>query len=767
MAQLPKPPSGLEPRTPGNAGFVERLTSSIIGTARFAAAMRKRVSVRTKLLVLALIVLVLAMVAGALYLTDSNQKLDAQLEDALLRGSPEDLTFLRDTLAEGLDDTRSLRVIRYLGQRRDAAAVPILTEYVSRGGQMLYEAAVALRRIGKPAALSARVNLEQALHKTTGAEHLAVALALAQLGAVEGQKIALAGLADGQLQQIEGYSAAEFGRALSPAVLVGALSSESDAQVIFATQTLAQRCTDAAEAGLTKLLDRPESEVVLASALALLRCFETTSSEAVATALRDGRIPRTEAVLAIDAEVGAPGYRVLLAVEQDAARRETLLRRLAKLGDPRSVPLLQQGLGDASLGTQTRLALLGALLSFDEMAALPWLQSLWTELKEGAGWDALLDLIATHATGDALVPFLVDAYKQRKAPRVRIGQTLAHLQPCGHKDIGKVTASLRGMTEALHAALELVGLCKLTQEQAWLSAAAKRSSEAKLEPDARRTFGLLMYAAVRLEDKESVSVLAERVLRAPQLIKHADEILWPALAPPAHEALLERVLGTALASLDTPERALPLIRAATLSLPASSLARALSLLSDGKADPDLRLAAAEAIAMSGHDLKALDVTRVETLRSLPAVYALLLESAPRSLQPMASLLTSASASTHKLATHLRSPLAPTRAMWGQSIEVLTRQTSFLFRLKQAGHPGLYEAWVDALVGPAGQAPGLPTQAGKIAALKQWSTGESESLRHFAFDGLVRLKLRGEALAAAADHRAPGHKEALQALSTAP
>ncbi len=765
MVEVPKPPSGLEPRPPGDTGFIERLTSSIIGTARFAAAMRKRVSARTKWLVFALFVLVLVMSAGALYFNDRNQQRNAEIEDALLRGSPEDLGLLRGLLNEGLDGKRSLRVIRYLGQRRDAASVPVLTEHIKKGGQAQYEAAVALRRIGTPAALDAQGSLVQALDTASGAERLAIALALAQLGVDEGQKIALAGLAAGELQQIEGYNADAFGRALSPPVLIAALDSDSDALVIFATRTLAQSCTDSAEPKLAKLLARPESEVVLAAAITLMRCFESSAGEVVATALSDGRIPRTEAVLAIDAEVGAPGYKILLAVEQDPGRRELLLKRLARLGDPRSVSLLAPSLSSPTFSIQTKLELLGALISLDELAALPWTEKLFSELKEGSGRDALLDLIATHATGDALVPVLIDLFKRHRTLRARIGETLTHLKPCDHQDIGKITASLRSMPDAQHAALELIGRCKVAQEQSWFTATATRALDAPLQRDARRTFGLLIYVAVQLGDAKMAQALGERVLEAPSLRRHADEILWPALTPDAIEPLLEQVTETVVADLDKPEQALPLLHALSLTLPASMVPQALRLLGDDKAKLEVRFAAAEALALSGHDLSAVEVRQIKSAKSLPIMYALMLEAAGRSLQPIASVLTSATFSSQRIEEHLRTSFAPTRAMWGQSVDAFTQQSTFLLRLMETGHSKLYDAWIGALLGISGQALGLPTQSGRVKALRQWTTSDSASLRRVAFDGLIHLKLRGEALAAAADPRAIGHQEAVQALSS--
>ncbi len=366
-------PKGVTKKKKGR-GFGNKFGSTILGTALFVAEMQKKVPLRTKLLVLALLLAMGGVGGYAWWRWSKGNEAKALLTETLEADEEGQTATLRGLLTEGhLDDDGRIQAYRRLADLRDTEAVPFLIEGLTGSDEEPRVAALALARIGSPGADAARSALTTKLAESADEqERLAIAWALVRLHDGTATDAVLAGLESGRLQELEGYDAGALADLLGRAGLLEALSDERSVVRHFGAEHLGPLCDPSIEPSLTAAIQDADSGVRLAATVSLAQCGTPSALQTAAGVLARESQLRTPARVALEYAVGAPGLGLLMPLAENNAAKLELLTLMRDSADPRVAEVIAAELARTpEPDAQLRLGLLEALTNVSSNEAVP------------------------------------------------------------------------------------------------------------------------------------------------------------------------------------------------------------------------------------------------------------------------------------------------------------------------------------------------------------------------------------------------------------
>jgi len=336
----PSAPKGLtKKKTTGR--FEGKFASTVMGTALFVAEMQKKVPLRTKLAIAALVAVITAAGIVGSRVHTAAQEREAALASAVALEDGEGADEVRALVAEGLSAASLVTAYGYLGDARDPESVPLLIAGLDQEPEPRRAAARAIAKVGSPAADSARDRLTALLSdEVDPADRTLFAWALTLLGGVEGIDVVVEALADGSLSAVEGFRTRTFARVLGVVGLKSRLTHGSPPVRQFAAAWLGHVCDPSVVGPLIEATEDTEQNVVLAAAVSLGQCDTPEALAAIeATAGRNESI-REPLYRAFANQVGAPGFGALLRVQLTERQRSGVLDALLALRDPRAGDVL-------------------------------------------------------------------------------------------------------------------------------------------------------------------------------------------------------------------------------------------------------------------------------------------------------------------------------------------------------------------------------------------------------------------------------------------
>lgn len=367
-------------------------------------------------------------------------------------GSPQMLSALRSALQNtGFPDVKE-RIIRNLGHYRDGDSVPILIKELENGGIVRRAAALALARIGSPAADPAKPALLKVLPHTDAKDRPQVVWALAVLKENTAADAILAEFVKGLLQGQPGFDPKIIMEAIGiPRLSAPELTAhkEKPVRVLVAT-ALSEAASPAVVEPLARMIEPPDEDpVVIRTAVAGLgRTGDPRAANALFQLMQRRPDMRISVIDALRKSTAAPQLSVMVREAKDTAIRRDLVRLLRKTRDSRAADALASVVGVDDLDTQIEaahgLAELGDARAVEPLLALARNED---ETVGGDAIDALRELAAPEA-GPALLK-LLDEYPYRKAAVLR-ALGASHYQPAGPiiekelagDDIGAATKAL-------------------------------------------------------------------------------------------------------------------------------------------------------------------------------------------------------------------------------------------------------------------------------------------------------------------------------------
>jgi HEAT repeat protein len=335
-------------------------------------------------------------------------------------GSPQMLSALRSALqTAGYPDVKE-RIIRNLGHFKDGDSVPMLVKELENAGVVRRAAALALARIGSPAADPAKPALLKVLPKTDAKDRPQVVWALAVLKEKAASQAILDEFVKGLLQGQPGFDPKIVMEAIGvPKLSAPELTGHKDKPVrVLVAIALSEAATAAVVEPLARMIEPPDEDaVVVRTAVAGLG---RTGDPRAANALFKLMQKRPTA---------APQLAVFVREAKEVSIRRDLVRLLRKTRDARAADTLASVVGVDDLDTQIEAA--HGLAELGDPRAVEPLLALARNEDETIAGDAIDSLreLATPEAGPALLK-LYEEYPYRKAAILR-ALGASHYQPAG------------------------------------------------------------------------------------------------------------------------------------------------------------------------------------------------------------------------------------------------------------------------------------------------------------------------------------------------
>lgn len=599
MSNDPFVPKGVTQKK-GKGQFNNKFASTVMGTAMFVAEMQRKVPLRTKLLVV--LVLLTAGGLGTWAYLDmvGKERSAAELALAIVEPHETGAPHVRAMLEKGLHSSSRAAAYRYLGEAQDAASVPFLQDGLRASPEERKAAAEALSRIGAPAALPARDGLAAMLASTDPSEALLGAWVLASLGDPRGLEPSIAGLANGALQQVPTYDAGKLATLLGPAGMIPRLQDTHPSVRQFAATWLGPVCDERAAAALTAASHDAVQEVVVAACVSLGRCGTPQALEAVVTALRAKPALREPLGQAFSHEVGAPGLALLLQTTDDRSTRALLVRFISELYDLRAGDSLLVEL-ERTTEPAERAAVATALAEIGDPRVVAAVAPL-LEQTEGDWARQGIELLGRSGNAEAVGPTLQELLRSRRDQQGAVLVAMGEASVCS-EDAVRAMQGLLGPAATAPWALTALARCG----NAEAGVVALRYLAHPSRGDGNMAFAAF-DAVARLGLAEASEPLAGWVNDAatdPRLRLAAAD----ALGIVGDDATLERLADRLVDPGTTPAQRPALARALSHRLPPAVLGRLMGYLRSG-ADDDRTLAV---VAVLG---TAADATLQEELTTL-------------------------------------------------------------------------------------------------------------------------------------------------------
>ncbi|MCG8557368.1 MAG: HEAT repeat domain-containing protein [Proteobacteria bacterium] len=256
------------------------------------------------------------------------------------------LAMLRAELHKNDYDDVQERIIRNLGHFRDAEATPLLIRALDEGGVVRRAAALALARIGSPAADEAKPKLLAVLPHTDERDRPQVVWALAVLREQAATDAILSEFTKGLLQAQPDFDA----RVVATVFGVHKLGSsaltahpEESVRALVAT-ALAEIASPAVIAPLTRMIknSKESPQVVRAAAAGLARTGDPHVSQPLFDLLRTRPELRPSVLDALKKSAAAPNIAALLEAARSIEDKRDLVAILRATHDPRAAGALAQ-----------------------------------------------------------------------------------------------------------------------------------------------------------------------------------------------------------------------------------------------------------------------------------------------------------------------------------------------------------------------------------------------------------------------------------------
>lgn len=764
MPPAPKAPKGLETRDARDASFLNRMSSSIMGTARFAAAMQRKVSHKTRIGVVLLGLVAAATLAAGLWIKDRQQNTVATLEAAMARNGPDGLAEVRALLENGLDPAQAMRAVSHLGQARDPDAVALLARTLKRDHQLGAEAARALARIGLPAAESAKAPLVEALTSAPSWKQAALLSALITLKDGSQKALMMELLADGTLQKESAFDQASLARLLGPEELVEALGHEKTAVKHFALHWLTLECpeTETEPAALRALVVAEDAGLAVGAAGVLMQCFPDSAAEVLRAEVAKGTFT-TRSLVALAKRRGADALVLAVDSSESPEAYAQVMREVAELGDPRSAGLIADRVTDTRLPETLRIRLVGALFALDDARSESISERLLKRARSQAFRVALLEEIADKASAARLDTLLPRWFEEMRSLRPDIGALFVARAQCGAR-AGRWTEVLQRDEATRPLALLVHARCHAKSAGRAVTQAA-RTLRKRLRAGAsmsRQHFLAPMLAAALLGDVDTLTELLEAAESAamPESLVAAlsRNLRRVPLGTPVRRTLARRYLS---ANAERSELRLAALMSLVQGIPAE-VAPQLLLRFQQSSDAQTRLQLAQLLAIGSQVTLTSD--EAHTQPAIALTVGTLLRAEPAGLQPMLrQLRTEKSLENTTRETLLRSDSL--RLLRDQGEATAKRLGVFVLALADAGYSGPWQAYLEGLSakGEASLIRGPSTHA-RLSWARNWARSPAALERRLGVALLSRLGARGHVLAQAADPAHPAYAEAMSLLN---
>jgi HEAT repeat protein len=427
-----------EPKPSLKASVYPEPSDDIAGTMTDEQAIRKigtRSSFMSKLLWISFIVAIVFLAWLYIQRSDAyDHRMDAVNRSGTFEsGSPQMLSALRAALQSAEYPDVKERAIRNLGFFKDIESIPLFIKQLDEGGIVRRAAALALARIGSPAADSAKPALMKALPNTDAKDRPQVVWALAILKEPSASDAILAEFVKGLLQGQPGFDPKIVMEAigipkLSAPELTG--SKEKSVRVLVAT-ALSEAASPAVVEPLARIIQpKDEDPVVVRTAVGGLgRTGDPRAADALFQLMQVRPDMRISVIDALRKSTAAPQLAVMVREAKDTAIRRDIVRLLRKTHDARSADALATVIGVDDLDTKIEAA--HGLAELGDARSVQPLLELARNEDESVGGDAIdaLRELAAPEAGPALMK-LYEEYPFRKAAILRaIGAS--HYQAAG------------------------------------------------------------------------------------------------------------------------------------------------------------------------------------------------------------------------------------------------------------------------------------------------------------------------------------------------
>ncbi len=427
-----------EPKQPLKASMYPEPSDDVAGTLTDDQALRKigtRSSMMGKILWTSFVVAIVLLVWLYIKRSDAyDHRMDAvNKAGSFEAGSPQMLSALRSALqSAGYPDVKE-RIIRNLGHFKDGDSVPILIKELQNGGIVRRAAALALARIGSPAADPAKSVLLKVLPETDAKDRPQVVWALAVLKEKAASQAILDEFVKGLLQGQPGFDPKIVMEAIGiPKLSAPELTGHKDKPVrVLVATALAEAASPAVVEPLARMIEPPDEDaVVVRTAVAGLgRTGDPKAANALFRLMEKRPDMRISVIDALRKSTAAPQLAVFVREAKEVSNRRDLVRLLRKTRDARSADTLASVARVDDLDTQIEAA--HGLAELGDPRAVEPLLALARNEDETVGGDAIDSLreLAAPEAGPALMK-LYEEYPYRKAAILR-ALGASHYQPAG------------------------------------------------------------------------------------------------------------------------------------------------------------------------------------------------------------------------------------------------------------------------------------------------------------------------------------------------
>lgn len=387
------------------------------------------------------------------------------------------LACLRDELQKSDYDDVQERILRNLGHFEDAEAVPLMIAKLERGGIVRRAAALALAKIGLPAAEPAKQKLLDVLPETDERDRPQVIWALAVLREEAASDAIVEAFSKGFLQNQPGFDPKIITDVLGPQRLASdeLLTHEEESVRNLTAQALAEVGSPEVVDPLSRLIDAElaredkSQEVIRAAATGLSRTGDPRAARPLFSLLEREPGMRSSVLDALKKTTGAPDIAVLVGEASDPGIKRDLVRLVADSHDPRVADSLASLLSSDDTEIQSTAA--NALAELKDPRAVPVLIQLAQGEDDGMADQALkgLRMIGSPDAADELMAMLPSSCPDEPTPEMEQGcfKQAAILRALGATGDQSVGERIRKALSGVDAPAAAIALADLEYERAY------------------------------------------------------------------------------------------------------------------------------------------------------------------------------------------------------------------------------------------------------------------------------------------------------------
>ncbi|MDD9941675.1 MAG: HEAT repeat domain-containing protein [Myxococcales bacterium] len=386
----------------------------------------KKIGQRTTLTGRIVSMLVVAGVVGMVFLyMKRSEAYETRMDGLKAAGALEGDAMLSAIRAE-LDKTSypdvKERALRNLGYFKDEASVPQMTQALKEAGIVRRAAALALARVGSPAADAAKPALMAALPNTDEKDRPQVVWALAVLKEPTASEAILNEFTKGLLQGQPGFDPKVITEALGIQKLASpALTGHEKKPVrTLVAVALAEAASPEVVDPLVRMIEKEDedAEVVRAAIMGLGRAGDPRAAAPMFSLMQRRAVMRQSVLDALARSTAAPELAVLLKEAKTAINKRDLARLLHKTHDPRSADALAGLLSDQD--EDVRIEAAQALAELGDERAVPTLIELARSEDDGTGNDAVDHLrMLGHPDAAPALMAMLEQFPHRKSALMR------------------------------------------------------------------------------------------------------------------------------------------------------------------------------------------------------------------------------------------------------------------------------------------------------------------------------------------------------------